>query len=560
MCGIFGLFNCEHFTEFELELIIELFNKGNIRGPDNSNFINCRDYNAFIGFHRLAINGLNKESDQPFWLRNKILLCNGEIYNYKQLYETYDIKPTTDSDCEVIIHLYEKFGFEKMISMLDGVFAFILIDYDDDHDINMYVSRDPFGVRPLYICHENDEDNYNGSFGFTSIMKQVNGDAFTFKQYNPGHWSRYSLDVNTMKWVFLLEKQYFSLDIVPTNNQLDEKNALDIIYSSLCRAVKKRVETTERPIACLLSGGLDSSLITSLVCKYYQTDKRKLETYSIGLKESVDIVYARKVADFLGTNHTEIILSEKEFLSNIPKVIYNIESYDTTTVRASVGNFLVAKYISKHSNAKVIFNGDGSDELTGGYLYFHHAPDNKAFNIECKRLLKDIHYFDVLRSDRCISSNGLEARTPFLDRGFVCNYMSIPVNLRNHNVNNKCEKYLLRKAFSNKNLLPDEVLWRTKEAFSDGVSGQNRSWFNIIQEAVKNKQVETYHNNDYPREYTHNIPVTDEMRYYRSLFDFHYGKSQDTIPYFWMPRFTNATDASARTLDIYNKYGNSESN
>ena len=251
-------------------------------------------------------------------------------------------------------------------------------------------------------------------------------------------------------------------------------------------AVKKRVVgTSDRPIACLLSGGLDSSLITAFVNKFYNG---VLETYSIGLFDSEDLKYARIVANHLETNHTEIKLTEDEFFDAIPEVIQGtIESYDTTTVRASVGNYLIGKYISQHSSAKVIFNGDGSDELMGGYLYFHKAPDSIEFDKECKRLLKEIAFFDVLRSDRSISSHGLEPRTPFLDRAWVEFYLSLPKDLRNHSKNKQCEKFLLRNAISicDKNLIPRQILWRTKEAFSDGVSGQVRSWFQIIQEKIE---------------------------------------------------------------------------
>ena len=198
------------------------------------------------------------------------------------------------------------------------------------------------------------------------------------------------------------------------------------IYNNLCNAVKKRVQgTTERPIACLLSGGLDSSLITALVNKYH---KGQLNTFSIGMKGSEDLKYAREVADHLKTNHTEIILTPEEFFDAIPDVIRTIESYDTTTVRASVGNYLVGKYISENSDCKVIFNGDGSDELTGGYLYFLKAPNAIEFDAECRRLIHEIHFFDVLRSDRCIAAHGLEPRTPFLDRTFVNEYLNIPLS------------------------------------------------------------------------------------------------------------------------------------
>jgi len=225
-------------------------------------------------------------------------------------------------------------------------------------------------------------------------------------------------------------------------------------------------------------------------------------------------------------------------------VIYAIESYDTTTVRASVGNYLIGKWISKNSDARVIFNGDGADELMGGYRYFNYAPNELEFDRECKRLLDDIHYFDVLRSDRCISTHGLEPRTPFLDRSFVQMYLSLPADLRNHRYNNQPEKFLLRGTigFMKKELLPEEVLLRTKEAFSDGVSAADRSWYKIIEEKVKDIELPTN------IIYIHNTPQTKEQKYYRYLFEQEYPHCGNIIPYFWMPRWVEASDPSARTI------------
>jgi asparagine synthase (glutamine-hydrolysing) len=236
----------------------------------------------------------------------------------------------------------------------------------------------------------------------------------------------------------------------------------------------------------------------------------------------------------------------------IPEVIQAIESYDTTTVRASIGNYLIGKYISANSDAKVIFNGDGSDELLGGYLYMNKCPDNIEFDSETRRLLKDIHLFDVLRSDKSISSNGLEPRTPFLDRNFVNCVLSIPCYFRNHNNFNEIEKYLLRKSFHrlyfedtyNRQILPDEILWRRKEAFSDGVSSQSRSLFTILQEYIS-----IY----YKMENSGNQPSIElEKKYYKELFDENFPNCSHILPYFWMPKYINASDPSARTLDVYN--------
>jgi asparagine synthase (glutamine-hydrolysing) len=268
------------------------------------------------------------------------------------------------------------------------------------------------------------------------------------------------------------------------------------------------------------------------------------------------------VANHLGTKHTEVIITEDDFFNAIPYVIEAIESYDTTSVRASIGNYLVGKYISEHSDAKVIFNGDGSDELCGGYLYMHKCPNSIEFDRETKRLLKDIHLFDVLRSDKCISSHGLEPRTPFLDKSFVQYYLSIPPIERYHPHHNQCEKFLLRSAFdmmyhneSEKPFLPENILWRTKEAFSDGVSSHGRSLYTILQEKIELIEgIKEEYEKDCSTIYSdaHLAPKTLEQYYYRKLFDGLYPSNAKIVPYFWMPKYTNATDPSARTLtNIY---------
>ena len=545
MCGIFSLFNYTH--QIDNEYISKQFNKSKHRGPDNST-INT-DNNNFIGFHRLAINGIDNISNQPFKINNVLLICNGEIYNYKQLYYNISDKPTTNSDCEIIIYLYLKYGIEYTLNLLDGVFAFILIDYNID---KLFVARDPYGVRPLFeLRNNNQKDNQKDNIiGFASEMKQLveisNNTNYNIKQFTPGTYSCYEL-INNI-WVNKEDIRYNSFNlnkIIDEDEEVEIYEILEIIHDTFCQAVKKRVETTDRPVACLLSGGLDSSIVTALVNKYYPG---QLETYSIGLENSEDLKYAREVATFLETKHTEIIVTEEDFFNFIPHVIETIESYDTTTVRASVGNYLIGKYIAANSDAKVIFNGDGSDELMGGYLYLQSAPDHLEFDRECKRLLRDIHSFDVLRSDRSISTNGLEPRTPFLDREFVNLYLSLGSNLR-YDSNKVQEKYLFRRAFD-KEYIPNEILWRRKEAFSDGVSSQDRSWYKIIEENVEKQTNISY---DLNKVYTHNPPETLEQMYYRTIFEKHYPNQDSIIPYFWMPKYINATDSSARTLDIYNK-------
>ena len=541
MCGIFSLFN--YLDHYDIEFIKKQFENAKHRGPDNSTIL--EENNNFLGFHRLSINGIDENSNQPFNINNIILMCNGEIYNYKQLYNNINLRPTTNSDCEIIIYLYQKYGIEYTLNLLDGVFSFILIDYNIN---KFYVARDPYGVRPLFKINNNE----NKFIGFASEMKQLvnfidneNYNNFQLEQFEPGTYSIYSLIEN--KWVNEENKRYntFNLNkIIDQDEEVEINEILEIIHDTFCEGVRKRVETTDRPIACLLSGGLDSSIVTAIVNKYYP---HELETYSIGLENSEDLKYARVVATFLGTKHTEIIVTEEDFFNFIPKVIHMIESYDTTTVRASVGNYLIGKYISENSEAKVIFNGDGSDELMGGYLYTQSAPDHLEFDRECKRLLRNINYFDVLRSDRSISTNGLDPRTPFLDREFVNLYLSLGSNLR-YDSNKVQEKYLFRKAFD-KEYIPKEILWRRKEAFSDGVSSQDRSWYKIIEENVLKQTNIIY---DLEKKYNYNSPETLEQLYYRTIFESYYPEQGKIIPYFWMPKYINASDSSARTLDIYN--------
>jgi asparagine synthase (glutamine-hydrolysing) len=579
MCGIYGLIcSPERYEKIDKEVVLSGFKRGHPRGPEDEKFCPNVLGSSYVhfGFHRLSINGLNTSSNQPLiHQKEKVaVICNGEIYNYKQLFEQHKDEFTafSNSDCEIILHLYLKYGAEEMLQMIDGVFAFMIIDLRDTFKERVVVARDPYGVRPMFVLEKHfygtkaGTDYFNPEpsvFAFASEAKQLyelysEGDSIT--QFSPGNYQVFELkrkwdefippDLpavasgnpmyhtnfydSSMKYRYFINTPYsgeHNPRLSPT-----EEDYLIGVRTALEDAVRKRVTTTERPIACLLSGGLDSSLITSLVAKNV-SDVCKLETFSIGMPGSVDLQYARKVAEHLGTNHHEIVVSEDDMFNAIPEVIRITETWDTTSIRASVGNFLVAKYIAEHSEAKVIFNGDGSDEVTGGYLYFRKAPGLVDFDIECRRLLADIHMFDVLRSDRSISSQGLEARTPFLDKNFVDEYLSVPVDMR---FNAECEKRFLRRAFDGTGLLPDEVLWRKKEAFSDGVSKDTRSWYEVIQEKVKN---ETLSNIDWD--------LTMEQNYYLHLFRANYNGIQQIIPYYWMPKFVDAKDSSARTLNFY---------
>ena len=453
---------------------------------------------------------------QPFIKHSCYLVCNGEIYNHTDLYKLLNKTPVSGSDCEVILDLYHEFGLEYTCKVLDGVFAFIIIDGN-----NVHFGRDPFGVRPLYYYSTG-----GGNFGVSSELKSLVNFNTNVKQFPPGHFgSCVGNHVDTTA--------YFRLNFTEIRSD-DYEYFKHLTNLTLTDAVKKRL-MTERPLACLLSGGLDSSLITALVTRLLPGIK--IKTFSIGLSGSPDLKYAKEVATYLNTDHHEVVVTEKEFLEAIPEVVKVIESYDTTTVRASVGNYLIAKYIAEHCDAKVIFNGDGSDEVTGGYLYFHSSPSKLHSDQETKRLLADISYFDVLRSDKSISSCGLEPRTPFLDKNFVTTYTSIPLSFRFQE--GEIEKKLLRDSFEG--YLPHNVLYREKEAFSDGVSSDSRSWFQIIQEHVENMSIRTVNT-------SHNVPKTKEQEYYRYLYENEYPNTSHIVPYFWMPKWSKTSDPSARTL------------
>lgn len=575
MCGIFALLN--NNGELRSKEIAHAFFEGNSkkRGPDHSS-MSSPNLKMVLGFHRLAINGLNAESNQPIVIDNISLICNGEIYNYRELYESMSIEPTTQSDCEVIIHLYKRYGIEQTLQMLDGVFAFVLTDNRiiSECPAKTYVARDPYGVRPLYFLR--DMSKRSGIFALASDIKTLSylneplerklgieeRKKYHTEDFPPGHFIEFELGwtVNA-NWTIMKETKYhtagFNSNILM--NKTDHTELIEVIkniQTFFTNAVLKRCCTTEKPIACLLSGGLDSSLVTAIVAEFHKLNGLPpVETYSIGLEGSEDLKYAKIVADYLGTKHTEIVLEEQDFIDAVPLVIHDLGSYDTTTVRASIGNWLIGKYIAANSEAKVIFNGDGSDELCGGYIYMHKCPDAIEFDRECRRLLGDIHKFDVLRSDRCISSHGLEPRTPFLDRSWVQYYLSILPDLRFHVKNGLKEKYLLRTAFSpeylptfdKRALLPDEILWRKKEAFSDGVTGTSRSLYQILEEHASTKVDDLYR-----FQFSHLQPETAEQYWYRYEFTRVYGSNfARLLPYYWMPKYVEAKDASARTLEIY---------
>ena len=506
------------------------------RGPEGTQITDLAS--ATFAFTRLAINGLHEGGMQPFYRPYATWMCNGEIYNFSSIEKTLGYKGS-GSDCEVLGNLWASLKDPvAFCRALDGVFCLVLYDKDNDSYI---VARDPYGVRPLYYS----DDKFVG-LSFASERKVLEGLVEPYAkifEFPPG-------EVWTIKSGICVKKDIYHTVPWLKSAYMTEALAKKTIRDSLFAAVEKRL-MTERPVAALLSGGLDSSLIAAIVQNMLlRRCLPPLKTFSIGMAGSSDLAFARKVAEYIGSDHHEILVTADDMFACIPQVIRDIESYDITTVRASVGNWMVAREVRRQSECKVVFNGDGSDEEWGSYLYFYKAPNDYAFEAECNRVLSEIHRYDVLRSDRSISSHGLEARTPFLDKQFVAAAMSVPTELRRPLAGQRVEKKLLRDAFVDDKLLPEEVLWRKKEAFSDGVSTQEKSWFQEIQERILGQGLVPADWEAQSQKFEEPRPKTPEAFYYRSLYEGFYTKTGDYWP-FWMPRWSPETsDPSARTLSF----------
>ena len=529
MCGIWGYLGT---AAINVRRAIQPLDP---RGPDECRIVSPAPTVQF-GFTRLAINGVapvkGALSSQPIEQGYWTVMCNGELYNHAQLAEEFHWAiPTGSSDCGVLPYLLSTVGTSHACRTLDGVFAILAYDKASN---TLLVARDPYGVRPLF-----EGTTPEGGRMWASEIKALVPVCTSVAPFPPGTWKKY--DCTTFACIG--EDHYYTIPDQKMYSYTEEKTAVLALRRSLEGAVEKRVKMSEQPVGALLSGGLDSSLVAALAAKYLPT---KLHTFSIGMPGSTDLLYAKKVAEHIGSIHHEIMLEAKDFLEAIPHVIKATETYDITSIRASVGNWLVGKWIREHTDIKVVLNGDGSDEVGGGYLYFYRAPSDEAFESECKRLLEEIHLFDVLRSDRCISCHGLEPRTPFLDKQFVASWRMASTALRRPVQGSRVEKALLRNAFAGTGLLPDEVLWRRKEAFSDGVSATHDSWYSKIQEHVKLLCLPSVVT-------THNPPTSDESLWYRSIFNDLYGEKYATvIPHMWLPRWSGeTTDPSARTLALY---------
>ena len=524
MCSIIGLSKCDDF-----EKIKKSFEKSNSRGPDGTSYYNANS--ALLGFKRLAIMGLNEFGMQPFSYDDKVLVCNGEIYGFRDikielLKKGYSFK--SDSDCEILLPLFKEFGFE-MFSKLDAEFALIIYDKKEDKII---AARDPLGIRPLYYGKSKSNDTYIFA-SEPKILVDLVEDIFPFP---PGYY------FDGEKFI-----QYsFITDVESKHTRMRdvEKN----IHSLLVEGVRKRLDS-DAPIGFLLSGGLDSSLVCSIATKIL---KKPIETFAIGMeKDAIDLKYAKEVADYLNTNHHEVIITRDDVISSLEEVIYNLATYDITTIRASVGMYLLCKYIHENTDIKVLLTGEISDELFG-YKYTDYAPNPEEFQKESKKRIDEIHMYDVLRADRCISSNSLEARVPFGDLAFVKYVMEIDPKIKMNRYNKG--KYLLRKAFEG-DYLPKDILYREKAAFSDAVG-------HSLVEDIKEFAEDYYTDEEFEinrKKYTFAQLFTKESLMYREIFEKYYPGQAHMIKDFWMPNKSwkgcDVDDPSARFLKNYGDSG-----
>ena len=501
MCGILALFG------EEVEVSSYLLSH---RGPDDyrtKTIGKCR-----MDFYRLAINDLTDAGMQPFRQGDEMLVCNGEIYNYRDFLKGDEV---SKSDCEVLIPMLKDYGLMKTIENINGDFAFVWTNGK-----RVVAARDPVGVRPMFYTRYAPD-----SIAFASEVKALlflNSEIHIFP---PGHiYDSYINDFVCYHNGYWKVNKYLKTNI---HRELRE---------TLEHAVHDRIDTTDRDIGFLLSGGLDSSLIASIASRKLG----KIRTFSIGLEGSPDLEAARKVANYLGTEHTEVKFTVTEGLAHINDVIHSLESYDTTTVRASTPMWLLCKYIKQHTTCRYIFSGEGSDEILGGYLYFHNAPNVDEFACENMRRLRLIHQFDGLRADRCAGAHGLDLIVPFLDKNFIDFCMTINQNEKIDPI----EKRILREAFEG--YLPDEILWRQKDGMSDAV-GTN--WVDEIKKYAEDDVDDVLFRETRAKARGHNVPLTKEEALYRNIFWKMYGNDNDhLISEIWRPKWTKITDPSARLL------------
>lgn len=524
MCSIMGFCGpCADRPEFEKGFMETLS-----RGPDDSRIVDTGD--GILAFHRLAIMGLTPEGMQPFTLDGSYVVCNGEIYGYEKIKAELSRKYTfrSGSDCEILLPMYREYGTD-MFRMLDAEFAMILYDAEEKTYI---AARDPIGIRPLYYGYDK-----NGVIVFASEPKNLLPLCVKVMPFPPGHYYKDGRFV-----------PYNKIDEVTAVTHDDLETVCKKIREKLIAGVEKRL-VSDAKVGFLLSGGLDSSLVCAIAAR---KEKKPIRTFAIGMSgDAIDLKYAREVADYIGSDHTEVIMTKEEVLSSLETVIRILGTYDITTIRASMGMYLLCKWIHENTDIRVLLTGEISDELFG-YKYTDFAPSAVEFQKESEKRIRELHMYDVLRADRCISANSLEARVPFGDLDFVKYVLSVDP-LKKMNVYHK-GKYLLRHAFEG-DYLPHDILYREKAAFSDAVG-------HSMVDYLKEYAAEQYTEEEYEekrRHYTHAMPFTKESLLYREIFEKYYPGQSEMIADFWMPNKTwegcNVSDPSARVLSNYGDSG-----
>ncbi|MDY6333650.1 MAG: asparagine synthase B [Lachnospiraceae bacterium] len=515
----------------DIETVQKMLQETTSRGPDDSRILNTG--NGYLGFNRLAIMGLTASGMQPFKLNGSAVVCNGEIYGFRPLRDYLKLNGYTfasDSDCEILLPLYEKVGV-SMFRMLDAEFALVLYDARQ----NTYIAaRDPIGIRPLYYGYDR-----NQVIVFASEPKNLIGVCDRIMPFPPGHYYK---DGRFVCYRDMSDVEYYSHDDMDTISRN--------IHDRLMRGIEKRLDA-DAPVGFLLSGGLDSSLVCGAAAKILD---KPLETFSVGMDiDAIDLKYAREVAEYIHSNHHEVIISRDDVIQALDPVIHALGTYDITTIRASIGMYLVCKWIHENTDIRVLLTGEISDELFG-YKYTDFAPDAEAFQKEAEKRIRELHMYDVLRADRCISVNSLEARVPFGDLDFVDYVMHIdPEKKLNHY---GIGKYLLRHAFEEDALIPHNILMREKAAFSDAVGHSLRN--DIIDYANAHYTDEEFE--EKRRRYTHAQPFTKESLLYREIFEKYYPGQSEMVVGFWMPNrdwagLENVNDPSARVLSNYGASG-----
>ena len=484
---------------------------------------------GFLGFHRLSIMGLDERGMQPFVRSSRAVVCNGEIYGFRKIKKELEAKGyrfAGDSDCELLLPLYEEYGTD-MFARLDAEFALILYDGE-----SLIAARDPIGIRPLYYGYLSD-----GKIIFASEAKNLVGLCEKILPFPPGHYYR--------DGEFICYRNISKPDSVCHD---DLETACGKIREKLTAGIEKRLDA-DAPVGFLLSGGLDSSLVCAVAAKKL---RKPIKTFSIGMDiDAIDLKYAKEVADFIGADHTEVIISKKDVLEALPDVVKLLGTYDITTIRASIGMYLVCKFIHEHTDLRVLLTGEISDELFG-YKYTDFAPSPAEFQKEAEKRIRELHMYDVLRADRCISVNSLEARVPFGDLDFVSYVMALDPAMKMNTYGKG--KYLLRHAFEG-DYLPWDILMREKAAFSDAVGHSMVDDLKEYAEAVYTDEVYE----EKRKQYTFAQPFTKESLLYRELFETFYPGQAEMVADFWMPNKAwegcNVTDPSARVLANYGDSG-----